>query len=199
MTDVIGSGASPQIHCKPGYWTCGGGLRRVASRLAPAITGGCFGLPGKRRGGVPGRCSRRSGSSSTGREPVCVCRTSGGDPHRHGVRADSAEKMAGVSLRILCRGQKLFREGRLWPNSRRHGRRHRPAGPHELKPTILDLHSASMPRVRGPGKRRILLRGRGFQTPEATVGRIGRDLKKHRRLPPRPANRPAARSHAERW
>ena len=94
--------------------------------------------------------------------------------------------------------QKLFREGRLWSNSRRHGRMRRPAGPHELKPT-LDLHSAPMQLVWRPGKRGIFLRVRGFQTPEATIGRIGRYLKKYKRLPPRPATRLAVRSHAECW
>ena len=126
-----------------------GGPRYGWHRPSPAGASACLEI---RWGGAPGRCSRRSESSSAGREPVGVYRTSGGDPRRHGVLADAAEKVADVSLRILCRGQKLFREGRLWSNSRRHGRMRRPAGPHELKPAIFDLHSAPMQPVRGPAR-----------------------------------------------
>ena len=147
-----------------------GGPRHGWHRPSPAGASACLEI---RRGGVPGRCSRRSGSLSTGREPVGVCRISGGDSRRHGVRADAVEKMAGVSLRILCRGQKLFREGRLWSNSRRHGRMRRPAGPHELRQAILDLHSAPMQPVRGSGKRGAFCGAGASRPPKLRSGGSG--------------------------
>ena len=147
-----------------------GGPRHGWHRPLPAGASACLEI---RWGGAPGRCSRRSESSSAGREPVGVCRTSGGDPRRHGVLADAAEKVADVSLRILCRGQKLFREGRLWSNSRRHGRMRRPAGSHELKPAILDLHSAPMQPVRWPGKRGAFCGAGASRPPKLRSGGSG--------------------------
>ena len=75
-------------------------------------------------------------------EEACPCALNQRrEVRRHDVSADAAAKIVGVPLRPLFRWQKIHREERLRPNSRRLQRLHRPAGSHEIKQAVLDIRS----------------------------------------------------------
>ena len=152
MTDVIGFGASPRYVASLGYWTCGGGLRRArvtagadhhrrVLRLVWKYGGvGCQGgVPGEAeahpRGGGPSVCAKPAGKIPAG----TVCRRM------------RPRRWPAFPCGSCAEGRSSFGRGGCGRIPEGHRRMRRPAGPHELKPT-LDLHSAPMQPVRGPAR-----------------------------------------------